>query len=149
MKKTKEEILREKFNKYRYPSPLDGQTKPVVLEAMEAYHAQFEQWTNRNWDEDFKLENGNYQNKCVECGSIFLGYKRRVVCKVCANSVPNEGDLKAMSNTDAYALGHSEGCKLLSTMFTAEQMYACWREAIDGNMMFEEFMQSLNDKKKT
>lgn len=30
------------------------------------------------------------------------------------------------------------------TMFTTEQMYKCWREAIDGNMMFKEFMESLD-----
>jgi phage tail sheath gpL-like len=38
----------------------------------------------RNWPEDFPDENGNYQNQCVECGNFFIGYKRRVVCKLCA-----------------------------------------------------------------
>lgn len=36
-----------------------------------------------NWTEDFPHENGNYQNKCRECGNEFLGHKRRVVCKLC------------------------------------------------------------------
>jgi ribosomal protein S27AE len=37
----------------------------------------------RDWPEDFADENGNYQNKCSQCGYIFIGYKRRVVCKRC------------------------------------------------------------------
>lgn len=37
-----------------------------------------------DWPEDFSHENGNYQNKCCHCGVIFVGHKRRVVCKVCA-----------------------------------------------------------------
>lgn len=44
-------------------------------------------WLNadptKDWEEDFHLENGNYSNKCCICGCIFLGYKRRVVCKRC------------------------------------------------------------------
>lgn len=41
----------------------------------------------RDWSEDAADENGNYQNKCVECGEAFIGHKRRLLCKVCANSV--------------------------------------------------------------
>lgn len=37
----------------------------------------------RSWPEDFKHENGNYQNLCCMCGRVFNGYKRRVTCKVC------------------------------------------------------------------
>lgn len=38
-----------------------------------------------NWPEDFSYENGNYKCKCIYCGVIFIGHKRRVVCKKCAN----------------------------------------------------------------
>jgi hypothetical protein len=38
---------------------------------------------NCNWTGDFQYENGNYVNKCVECGSEFIGYKRRRVCRSC------------------------------------------------------------------
>lgn len=38
---------------------------------------------SRDWKEDFNLENGNYQNHCIYCEHIFLGYKRRLVCKRC------------------------------------------------------------------
>lgn len=37
---SKEDILRIHFNKYRYASPLDGQTTAPVLEAMEFYAKQ-------------------------------------------------------------------------------------------------------------
>ena len=47
-----------------------------------------------NWKEDFSHENGNYQNICLTCNTYFIGHKRRVHCKVCANA--NELiDLKA------------------------------------------------------
>ncbi len=38
----------------------------------------------RDWPEDFGHENGNYCNKCVECGLEFCGNKRRCICKECA-----------------------------------------------------------------
>jgi hypothetical protein len=39
--------------------------------------------SERNWTEDFEHENGNYQCRCIECKNMFIGHKRRVVCKVC------------------------------------------------------------------
>ena len=44
----------------------------------------------KDWTEDFKYDNGKYQNECVECGSLFLGHKRRVFCKEC-----KQGEKKA------------------------------------------------------
>lgn len=38
----------------------------------------------RHWTEDFPHENGQYQCRCVDCGQMFIGHKRRVVCKACA-----------------------------------------------------------------
>lgn len=40
---------------------------------------------SRNWTEDFELENGQYMDGCIECKTEFIGHKRRVVCKTCAN----------------------------------------------------------------
>ncbi len=37
-----------------------------------------------DWTEDFSHENGNYQNRCIHCDCLFMGHKRRVTCKVCA-----------------------------------------------------------------
>ena len=39
----------------------------------------------RDWPEDFALENGNYQNICCDCSLPFVGHKRRVQCKACAS----------------------------------------------------------------
>lgn len=39
--------------------------------------------SNRNYTEDYKLENGNYENTCIKCKLPFIGYKRRVYCKQC------------------------------------------------------------------
>jgi hypothetical protein len=38
-----------------------------------------------NWEEDFSHENGEYQCRCTGCGLMFIGHKRRVTCKLCAN----------------------------------------------------------------
>lgn len=44
-----------------------------------------------DWQEDFSLENGNYRCKCLLCGNYFMGYKRRVCCKICAeNSIADK-----------------------------------------------------------
>lgn len=37
-----------------------------------------------DWVDDFKHENGNYQNKCLKCNRLFIGHKRRFCCMVCA-----------------------------------------------------------------
>lgn len=51
--------------------------------------------SERDYTEDFKLENGNYQNKCIKCEQLFYGYKRRVVCNVCSKpSVQEESQEK-------------------------------------------------------
>ena len=31
----------------------------------------------------YKLENGNYMNRCIKCKELFLGHKRRLLCKEC------------------------------------------------------------------
>jgi len=41
-------------------------------------------YTNKDWDEDFHLENGIYECSCHVCGSKFIGHKRRPHCKICA-----------------------------------------------------------------
>lgn len=46
--------------------------------------------SSRDFPEDFKDENGCYQNECRMCKKTFLGYKYRRICKECviANSNP-------------------------------------------------------------
>jgi uncharacterized OB-fold protein len=43
----------------------------------------------QNWFEDMSHENGNYVNFCKRCGRYFIGHKRRVICKECANETKN------------------------------------------------------------
>lgn len=64
--------------------------KPVVGGPASASVSEGEQLGNeawgkgvRDWQEDFAHENGNYQNKCVNCGELFIGHKRRPLCKIC------------------------------------------------------------------
>lgn len=40
----------------------------------------------RNWLEDYHLENGEYYCRCRACNHFFIGYKRRVRCKLCADN---------------------------------------------------------------
>lgn len=37
-----------------------------------------------DWPEDFTHENGNYFNTCFDCARLFVGHKRRPLCKACA-----------------------------------------------------------------
>lgn len=39
--------------------------------------------TEGSWPEDYKHENGCYQCRCYNCEKLFLGHKRRVICKRC------------------------------------------------------------------
>lgn len=55
----------------------EGKPQPSFAELAQNQH-------KRNWTEDFTHENGNYTNKCSICTEYFLGHKRRVVCKKCA-----------------------------------------------------------------
>jgi hypothetical protein len=63
------------------PSPAPptsaGQTAATKLAAPEME-------CERNWPEDFGHENGQYVCGCLLCGLAFVGHKRRVCCKTCA-----------------------------------------------------------------
>lgn len=38
---------------------------------------------DRDWPEDFAMENGNYMCRCCLCKETFAGHKRRIICKLC------------------------------------------------------------------
>ena len=42
--------------------------------------------TKHDWPDDFKYENGNYQNTCCHCGVEFIGHKRRPSCRFCVST---------------------------------------------------------------
>lgn len=37
----------------------------------------------RDWIQDFNLENGLYESQCGLCKEEFVGHKRRFLCKIC------------------------------------------------------------------
>lgn len=45
----------------------------------------------QDWTEDFPYENGKYSCTCAVCGAHFIGHKRRVVCRQCANVQDDPG----------------------------------------------------------
>lgn len=49
--------------------------------------------TPHDFPEDFEHENGMYQNRCLYCKEIFVGYKRRLTCKVC-ETIAKESDVQ-------------------------------------------------------
>ena len=49
--------------------------------------------SSRDWPEDFSDENGNYQRRCSTCHNLFIGYKRRLICRLCATADQWEKDL--------------------------------------------------------
>lgn len=55
-----------------------GRTTPPATGATEG--------AAHDWPEDAGHENGQYQNKCVECDAEFIGHKRRVVCRKCTTT---------------------------------------------------------------
>lgn len=60
----------------------------LALEALDqrarGYLMPDEAW---NWTIDSAHENGNYMRTCMFCHRSFMGHKRRVVCRVCADPV--------------------------------------------------------------
>ena len=40
--------------------------------------------TPYDWPDDSHLENGKYTCRCLDCGRFFVGHKRRLQCRVCA-----------------------------------------------------------------
>ena len=69
-------------------SQIDNMVYPLVMPAPKQGWKLLKDSTldERSWPEDYKHENGNYQNSCCECGRMFNGYKRRVMCKVCSET---------------------------------------------------------------
>ena len=43
-----------------------------------------------DFPEDSEEENGNYENRCMECGNLFIGNKHRYLCKKCDDKVMKE-----------------------------------------------------------
>lgn len=63
-----------------------GGTWAPLVEVPEGYRVLKDTTLDeRTWHEDKDHENGNYSCLCCECGRMFVGHKRRVVCRSCAS----------------------------------------------------------------
>lgn len=90
----------------------------------------------RDWPEDLAHENGNYTNTCVSCKERFIGYKRRVVCKVCAQKASSEPAAEPSDKVAVY-LQSAADCRMnkttddwqeLTMMYLADAVEALARE---------------------
>lgn len=72
-------------------------------------HPALHTYGPRDWREDSSHENGNYNCTCCLCKETFIGHKRRVVCKVCADAsrarwdalTPEQRAIEARKNLEA------------------------------------------------
>lgn len=85
----REEILQKAMDILRWDNPSRDNTLNEVIAAKKIQALVLEYAAPQNvggpkdWAEDFSHENGNYQNVCMYCEEVFLGHKRRVICKQC------------------------------------------------------------------
>lgn len=49
-----------------------------------------------DWTEDFKHESGAYHCRCGLCGQMFIGLKRRTLCKPCHRDYAASDRLKVV-----------------------------------------------------
>jgi Zn finger protein HypA/HybF involved in hydrogenase expression len=45
---------------------------------------EFSKYPGRDWEDDFKEENANYECFCFDCNRPFIGHKRRIICFECS-----------------------------------------------------------------
>jgi hypothetical protein len=62
--------------------------------------------SNRDWPEDFELNNGNYFCRCCLCSEQFTGHKRRVICKLCAQAQPAPAEVAQGEAVDVFEFDH-------------------------------------------
>jgi hypothetical protein len=80
----------------------------------EAVQAQALEVPDRDWLSP--LDENCYQNKCMTCGNLYLGYKRSFECKACAGTLASASDA---AQTDSKLLEH-----------IAQQWDGCMYEAV-------------------
>lgn len=59
----------------------------------------------KDYPEDWHHENGQYYCRCVHCKELFIGYKRRVVCKECSTNLEKAS---SMMSDKGYEVGSLE-----------------------------------------
>jgi hypothetical protein len=79
------EIVTEWMGMFDPPPQIDFQQSEFLQQSIASALAAQPAAPVGDWLEDAAHENGNYQCRCVHCGRMFIGHKRRVTCKVCAD----------------------------------------------------------------
>lgn len=86
--------------------------------------------SERNWTEDASHENGNYECLCCECDQLFIGHKRRVVCKACSNLLAAPPVRSAASTVEPVAWQITDDNVVKSASVTLDSGVAdIWRKA--------------------
>lgn len=80
------------------------------------------------WTEDYPHDNGMYTNRCFKCWNLFVGHKRRRICKVC--DVPVEPEVKTELTQD------EKSVLLQKIMHIADEIEEI-RKQIKGNLCTE------------
>lgn len=60
----------------------------------------------KDWPEDFPHENGMYYCRCLQCKELFVGYKRRAICRECSTNIKAGAEIHA--DDGGYSLGTQE-----------------------------------------
>lgn len=94
-----------------------------------------------DWLDDAHLENGNYFNRCIHCGTDFIGHKHRVSCRSC-NAARHRSDYVAqlppadkMQWVIRNYLGHSMGTVMCATDIDPLAAYAAQADSTFEKLM--------------
>ena len=80
----------------------------------------------RNWTEDADHENGRYLCRCTTCKQPFIGHKRRVTCKVCADR-----DSAVAAERGAWLHEHNAPKDwVIYTLAEIQRMHAEWSDLL-------------------
>jgi len=84
--------------------------------------------SERDWTEDFPHENGNYTNKCSNCGEYFFGHKRRPLCKLCGDEQHPDKGLKTeiIKQNGSYKIKFSIGVQHFTLDYEGDKVSCRW-----------------------
>ncbi|MDZ4252682.1 MAG: hypothetical protein U1A72_08950 [Sulfuritalea sp.] len=68
-----------------------------------------EKYSSGDWLEDFAGEDGNYWHECIACKGMFIGHKRRQVCRRCSTESSGGTDYQQTKGKPAADLSRAAG----------------------------------------
>lgn len=100
--------------------------------------------SERSFQSDFSTENGNYLNNCCICHQDFIGYKRRVVCKVCGGE---DKDSILVVVSDELGLTEEQAkSKVIEEKHLSEHQAKHLKVLIVGHATHERLFQSMKER---